>query len=462
MITLTLLHPIQSIPVQSWTFEHESVIRIGRSTDNHVILYSAVVSRHHVELRNTNGAWELVNLGANGTYLDGKRVNQMPVEDGLIVRLARSGPNVQIHLGPKASQASAELSGEKTVGQRLEPLPDVAAAPGEPSEQPSPPMTEVSLPPPLSARPRLGLQTVVEDDDRPEASPSSPSLSLALLDCCRRYEGSDLLFCLDCGRPLHVRQLLGAYPVIKTLSQDATTLTHLVWRDGQSLMLRTLKPDALSPVAVADFTAHAQQLLQAQHPALPVVVDFFMAEDYPCLVMEPLYGQSLQRLVSIHGPVPLRQAVSWLLQVCDVLEYLHQLTPPFLHRQLKPEHLIRRGFTSSEYDITLVGFSLFEAPEDVEPLVRGGYTLAELDRKAVDVDLYALAPTLAYLLTGKPPISFYAQREQGFRFYPEYVPGLTPELTGVLRRLTHPQPSDRYTCVAELSDDLHHVLVTET
>ncbi|MBD1921433.1 FHA domain-containing protein [Microcoleus sp. FACHB-831] len=99
MITLSLLHPIQSIPVQSWTFEPESVVRIGRSTDNDVILYSAVVSRHHVELRRNGSAWEVVSLGANGTYIDGKRINQVAVVDGLIIRLASSGPKIQIRMG---------------------------------------------------------------------------------------------------------------------------------------------------------------------------------------------------------------------------------------------------------------------------------------------------------------------------------------------------------------------------
>lgn len=98
MITITLLHPLQSVPVQNWTFGPQSVIRIGRSTDNEVILYSAVVSRHHVELRFDGSEWEIVNLGANGTYIDGKRIMQMGVDDGMVIRLASSGPKIQIRL----------------------------------------------------------------------------------------------------------------------------------------------------------------------------------------------------------------------------------------------------------------------------------------------------------------------------------------------------------------------------
>ncbi|MBE9117671.1 FHA domain-containing protein [Lusitaniella coriacea LEGE 07157] len=98
MITLTLLHPLQAVPVQSWTFDPKSRIRVGRSTDNEVILYSAVVSRHHIEIQRKDSQWEIRNLGANGTYLDGKRINKAVVIDGMVVRLASSGPQIQIHI----------------------------------------------------------------------------------------------------------------------------------------------------------------------------------------------------------------------------------------------------------------------------------------------------------------------------------------------------------------------------
>lgn len=106
VITLTLLHPLQSGPVQSWTFNTESAIRVGRSNENDVILYSAVVSRHHVEVRPKGHGWEVVSLGANGTYVDGERVTQVPVVDGMIIRLASSGPKIQIRLGAVTTEES--------------------------------------------------------------------------------------------------------------------------------------------------------------------------------------------------------------------------------------------------------------------------------------------------------------------------------------------------------------------
>ncbi|MEL6929771.1 MAG: FHA domain-containing protein [Cyanobacteria bacterium J06600_6] len=111
MITLTLLHPLQSVAVQSWQFNDEPSIKIGRATDNEVVLYSAVVSRHHVEIRKSGTEeWEVVNVGSNGTYINGERVEQTKALDGMIVRLAKSGPKIMIKIESNDSQDPDEIA----------------------------------------------------------------------------------------------------------------------------------------------------------------------------------------------------------------------------------------------------------------------------------------------------------------------------------------------------------------
>ncbi len=110
MITLTLLHPTKTTPIQSWTFETTATIRIGRSTDNEVVLYSAVVSRHHLEIRHEDNQWQVVNLGTNGTYINGKLISQKQATDGMMIRLASSGPTIQIHLSPEVSSIERQLA----------------------------------------------------------------------------------------------------------------------------------------------------------------------------------------------------------------------------------------------------------------------------------------------------------------------------------------------------------------
>ena len=110
MITLTLLLPGKAIPVQNWTFETESVVKIGRAADNDVVLYSAVVSRHHLEIRRGSSGWEAVNVGANGTYLNGQAITTVSVIDGMVVRLASSGPKIQINIQQEESAAKRHLA----------------------------------------------------------------------------------------------------------------------------------------------------------------------------------------------------------------------------------------------------------------------------------------------------------------------------------------------------------------
>lgn len=96
MITIKLLNPLNSTPLQSWKFSSESVIRIGRSTDNEVTLGSSIVSRYHTELRRKNFIWELVNLSANGTYIEDQLIDSQLIRDDLIIQLSPSGPKLQI------------------------------------------------------------------------------------------------------------------------------------------------------------------------------------------------------------------------------------------------------------------------------------------------------------------------------------------------------------------------------
>ncbi len=118
MITLTLLHPLQPVAVQSWTFQTESNIKIGRATNNEVVLYSAVVSRHHVEIKKNGQDWEVVNVGANGTYVDGKKVDQAIATDGMIIRLASSGPKILIKIESDPQQQEESSSQEQVAQKR--------------------------------------------------------------------------------------------------------------------------------------------------------------------------------------------------------------------------------------------------------------------------------------------------------------------------------------------------------
>ena len=104
VITLSLRHPSQHSTLQQWSFEGKPAINIGRCPNNDIVLHSSVVSRRHLEIRQMGTRWQLINYSSNGSYFQGQPFNQITGVDGMIIRLAFSGPQLQIHLGTNAPQ----------------------------------------------------------------------------------------------------------------------------------------------------------------------------------------------------------------------------------------------------------------------------------------------------------------------------------------------------------------------
>lgn len=482
MITLTLLHPLKNTPVQSWSFEQDTVIRMGRATDNHVVLYSAVVSRRHVELRRSGSNWEVVSLGANGTYVDGERISRLPVVDGLTIRLARSGPTIQICLGVPANQSPALIPPEPQPVQAAQPV-EVAPIEVPPHSQtlinlkpveaelglgernnnagvtPAPPVTsvEVSLPPDVGLKRTTPMPDVAPELlSQPSATSSVNPISVA------QPEDEIISFSLVTGQPLQVKQTIGRYQIVKTLFQGSTSISYLAWRDGRSLVLKTLNANWVGYAeACSQLEKEARILHQLRHPGIPQLIDFFWVDGQPYLAREMIYGQDLARLVLSQGPIPQPQAISWIMQVCDVLNYLHQQRPPILHYDLKPSNLIRRATPQGSWEIGVVGLKTgaslheggtqMEFPAYVAPEQQEGQPIAASD-------LYSLGAILVFLITGQEPLKFYQYTGQDYRLAVESVPDLSPNLTTVLRNLTQPKPELRYSSAKEVSRALQQAL----
>ncbi|MEU4464209.1 MULTISPECIES: FHA domain-containing protein [unclassified Streptomyces] len=89
-----------SMPASTGTYRQPTTVRplpsrtvrIGRATDNDLVIDDLVVSRRHAELRAlADGTYEITDLGShNGTYLNGSRVTTAPVGQGDIVGIGHS------------------------------------------------------------------------------------------------------------------------------------------------------------------------------------------------------------------------------------------------------------------------------------------------------------------------------------------------------------------------------------
>jgi pSer/pThr/pTyr-binding forkhead associated (FHA) protein len=66
-------------------------VTIGRLSANDVVLADPNVSRRHAELRLTEGAWTIADLGStNGTLVNGKLTQEQPLGQGDLLRFGSS------------------------------------------------------------------------------------------------------------------------------------------------------------------------------------------------------------------------------------------------------------------------------------------------------------------------------------------------------------------------------------
>ncbi|MCG9892148.1 MAG: FHA domain-containing protein [Thermosynechococcaceae cyanobacterium MS004] len=496
MIILTLLHPVQSTPVQSWSFDHDPVVRIGRAVDNHVVLYSAVVSRYHVEVRFTDNQWEVVNLGTNGTYLDGKRVQQAALETGNIIRLARSGPNIQVTIDAQSSEAPeiqktsiepgteavsiAQDTSTKDVTKDVlaNTTPKLIAEEFDQLEGNSESSVNQQGDLPKVGLPKTGLSEAFLTSSQLDFVPAIAALpfyvggryaiftaeSAAALPpqpCDHKGASEGALICADCGYPIHPIQEVGPFTGLRRLSSSGNTL--LAWRAGHTVVLKTLSPALLrSEKWVDGFEQQARQLCQLEHPSMPKVFEAFEAQGQPYLVSEMIYGSNLKDLVGRQGALPQYQAIQWMLELSRLLDYLQQQAPSHIHGAISPSNIIRPAIAHGSSQVVLVNFGKVKGEISSVNTFTGasGYLSPEQSRGEFSTrsDLYSLGATLLFLLTGKEPDAFYQLGDREFRLQAKDAPNLSPALVEIIHALTHPDPEQRIGVAKTLIDRLQALL----
>ena len=449
MITLTLLHPVQSTPVQSWSFEHDSVVRIGRAVDNHVVLYSAVVSRYHVEVRLTDSQWEVVNLGTNGTYLDGKRVHQAPLEAGSILRLARSGPNIQVTIGSSALRDAAgpEPAHGRAMNASAAGRGESVIAAGQGDAALPSQMEDVSS---LSTPFYVGSRYDLFSQPNAAALPPQP--------CDHQSAPANALVCTNCGYPINPIQIVGPFQGLRRLSPSGNTL--MAWRAGHTIALKTLPSDYLRVAgAISQFEAQAQQLCQLEHPSMPKMFEAFEAQGQPYLVSEMIYGPSLHDWVAEHGAVSQYQALQWAQELCRLLNYLHRQDPLYSHSAITPANIIRPKIAHGS-QVVLVNFGEIKRPvsptETLPSALDGDASGKEAGLELQAADLYALGTTLVYLLTGKALNAFSVAADQ--KLLDKDLLHCSPAVIDVMQRFIHPQPEQRFTSAAAALEAIQPLL----
>jgi serine/threonine protein kinase len=148
----------------------------------------------------------------------------------------------------------------------------------------------------------------------------------------------------------------------------------------------------------------AQLTLNNPNPFIVRVYDVFTENDTEYYTMEFLDGKALQNLVEANGALSEAQVLEIARQIGGALAEVHQAG--LLHRDLKPDNvmMVSRGAVLIDFGAA----RLIAAGGRQSVIVTPGY--APLEQYASEAkrgpftDVYALAGTLFFALTGQPPV----------------------------------------------------------
>jgi len=160
--------------------------------------------------------------------------------------------------------------------------------------------------------------------------------------------------------------------------------------------------------AIQYFQQEAQLLARLYHPGLTRVTDYFPEKGCWYLVMDFIAGETLEQHLARLGKLPLEESLSIIIQICDVLEFLHRQTPAIIFRDLKPSNIM----LTPDGQVKLIDFGIarFFNPgktRDTVNLGTPGYAAPEqfggMGQSDPRTDVYSLGVLLHQLLTELDP-----------------------------------------------------------
>ncbi|KPL83322.1 protein kinase [Thermanaerothrix daxensis] len=221
-------------------------------------------------------------------------------------------------------------------------------------------------------------------------------------------------------------------------------------------MINQARDPMVRQTILQNFEREANLLVTLNHVAIPKIFDYFSYDERSYLVLEYINGKDLEAILNeTEGFLPEDQVVKWAIEICDVLDYLHNHKPePIIFRDMKPSNIM----INHNGHVMLIDFGIakiFREGQKGTMIGTEGYSPPEQYRGEATplADIYALGATLHHLLTKRdprlePPFSF---SERPIR---KINPAVSPELEAVVNTALQYNPEDRFPSAAAMKEAL--------
>ncbi|MGN1164895.1 MAG: serine/threonine protein kinase [Lachnospiraceae bacterium] len=195
-----------------------------------------------------------------------------------------------------------------------------------------------------------------------------------------------------------------------------------------------------------------EHLKTCENPHVPKIFECVEDNGKLIIVEEYIQGESMAEHLEEKGTYSLEEVCRFMITICDVLEQLHYLQQPVIHRDLKPDNILiqENGYlkiidfnTAKQYeygresDTVIIGTRKYAAPEQ--------FGFRQSDART---DIYAMGVMMNYLLTKRYPEEFlYISEKYGKK-----------SMSDVIHKCVEFSPDSRYQTVMDLRKDLQLIL----
>ncbi len=271
---------------------------------------------------------------------------------------------------------------------------------------------------------------------------------------------------LEVGTRLHKR-----YEIVKILGQGDFGIVY------QALDKRAVNIDRFVAIKQMPMQMIVNCERQADlrgtliHSSIPRILGYFASDKHSYLVQEFIHGSNLEAVLEEHpGFLPENRVITWAIQLCDVLDFLHSHPyHPIIFRDLKPNNVM----VGQANKIHLVDFGLarvfpprFFQDRQAEfrhyrkglAIGTAGYSPPEQYRGIVkpQSDIYALGATLHHLLTKRDP-----RKERPFTFQEHPIRSINPAvsagLEAIVMKAVKREVEERFLTAKEMQEALERL-----
>ena len=421
---VTLAGPVNG----SFVLKKGEGIVLGRSLQVDVSVDDLRVSRRHCRIEHGEKGLTVLDLrSANGTYVNGQRINKAILRPGDQLQVGNAAMTVGVQYG---DENYLERTYTCDVCRRSISL--MTFADGDVIQ--------------------LGEKFICPQCRDKQATPEFTLLELDIVQ--RLYqEGFEVLEKLS---------ISGIVPIYKARKRSLDQLVAI-----KALPLS----GAVSQKKVSRFVQEAKTQARLRFKNIVAIYDVRSLPDLIYIVMELIEGETLLQMIQRSGSrLAVRDALRIAYQVARALAHAHE--KGIIHRDVKPSNIM-----VGDGDAKLIDFGLAKNLNELslgitsegETLGTVGYMAPEQVRTAKEADhradVYALGATLFHCLSGRPPFQARSEAqlvEELERSAPpvELLVGVPLSVVTFILKMMQRNPEDRFQSPPELLAGME-ALVTE-